>query len=103
MEGVLVQSVRFLEDLSSSPSFMINLPFWSGHHQILSLSSSVTDYNIREVDHMTTNADSSSKLPIFQSISSLEFLDTVIIPLTLEHTHILNKCDITNKSLPEDT
>ena len=52
---------------------------------------------------MTTNADSSSKLPIFQSISSLEFLDTVIIPLTLEHTHILNKCDITNKSLPEDT
>lgn len=47
---------------------------------------------------MTTNADSSSKLPISQSISSLEFLDTVIIPLTLEHTHILNKCDITKKA-----
>lgn len=52
---------------------------------------------------MTTNADSRSKLPIFQSISSLEFLDTMIIPLTLEHTHILNKCDSTNKSFPEDT
>lgn len=46
---------------------------------------------------MITNADSSCKLPIFHSISTLEFLDTVIIPLTLKHTHILNKCDITKK------